>query len=231
MSFYKEGSSNCMLEFHSNVEGIATTYANLYRRVLLQSVPRMAVAGIKCVVDGKVISNLFQVVDGLKGTLLDLNQILHTTVFNVDTEDEDVILSINLDGDFLLSDLTNPENYYVSEGAIRGINLVSDDSLLASVVGNHKIILYIYFRKGIGFIQKDVNTIRLSEVIGDNSVSDWIVSDSQHRGVSKVQYKSDVQLGRQTVTLHINSYEPNIEDIVNNCTLTILEQVGNFKIS
>lgn len=223
-------SNECNLVFKSDVEGIALTYANLYRRVLLQNTPYMSVAGIKCCVDGSYIRNFFEVVPGLTGSLIDISTLLHNSVFDIenDTDCTEVIIKTSLKGKVSLSDIVKDGNFTARNGEDISMRLISKDSTLASVVSGKVIELEIFFRKGVGFLQKDINTQALKRIVEDSEINDWIVTDSQHRGVVSVSYNVANTLGRETVTLGVKSYNNNIGEVVRSCTENIIRQLNKF---
>jgi len=222
-------SNSCTLEFKSDVEGVATTYANLYRRVLLQSTPRYSVAGIRCCANGNYAKNFFEVVPGLTTSLIDINTSLFNAVFNIEGGSDIIILSIELDGTVRLSDFCDMSKVSVKFGTdFDNIDLVSQDKPITSVIGNNNVTLDIFLRKSVGFSNKDVNIEALKEVIGENELRTWIVGDSQHRGVVSVSYHSNVILGRQTVTMEVKSHENNIEEVVRGCTEHITNILKEF---
>ena len=108
------------------------------------------------------------------------------------------------------------------------MRLISKDSTLASVVSGKVIELEIFFRKGVGFLQKDINTQALKRIVEDSEINDWIVTDSQHRGVVSVSYNVANTLGRETVTLGVKSYNNNIGEVVRSCTENIIGQLSKF---
>lgn len=231
MIFEGVSGNSCNLTFKSDVVGAATTYANLYRRSLLQNVPCISVAGICCKYGEVSCKNIFEVVPGLTGSLVDINSKLHNAVFNIDTDDEAVIISVTFTGMIKLSDLCKSGSYHVVSGDIGdgGIELISNDSVLASVVGGKEMTLDIFLKRGVGYSPKDVNTQILTGLIGEDLVKNWIVTDSQHRGVLNVSYNEETRLGRQTITLGVKSYQDNIAAIVDNCTTSIIEQLSRFQ--
>ena len=228
MTYNKTSDSSCDMTFKSDVEGIATTYANLYRRVLLQSTPRISVAGICCKVNGNYVKNFFEIIPGLTGSLIDINMALHNAVFDFEGASDKFILTISLTGRTNLSDICDESKCVVHYGDVSSIKLLSQDRLLANVVGNNTITLDIFFMMGTGYSQKDVNTQELSELIGDDQVKNWIVTDSQHRGVANVAYHNEVRLGKQTVTLSVKSHQNDIDSIIDGCTKRIIGQLQEF---
>lgn len=237
MKFEKHSSNTCSLIFTSEVEGIATTYANLYRRSLLQSVPSISVAGIRCYADGAYIKNLFEVVPGLTCSLLDINTRLHSAKFDIDAECDKFVLTICISDVLKMSDLCNSGKYVIGDGLdskVKSIQLMSEDLELAKVVGGVDITLDIFFKRGVGYSPKDINKQTLGELLGasmDNSkLKDWIITDSQHRGVNSVSYNTEQGVGGQTIILGVSSYQNNIESIVNNCTDKIINQLESFRL-
>lgn len=228
---YNEISPNmCELSFISEVQGIATTYANLYRRALLQGTPILSVAGIKCTSNGHVYRNLFEIVPGVSNSLIDINTMLHTAVFDIDTDCDDIVLTINIAGTVKLSDICN--KYVVSYGDIGdgGINLVSEDKVLTTVVDDRSLTLDIYLKKGVGFSPKDINTQSFIDALGNSNINDWIISDSKHSGIVSVSYHDEVVLGKQTVVLGITSYKNQIRTIVQECRDRVVSQLNGLEI-
>lgn len=229
MKFNKLNSSSCELVIKSEVEGIATTYASLYRRMLLQSTPCYSVAGIRCKANGKFVKNFFESVPNLTGSLIELNTILHNAKFDIVSEDKYIVLTLELKNKVMLSDLCDPAKTVVSHGSIQGFTLESKDEILATVAGEGDIVLDIFLMEGIGYSQKDVNTQALSNVLGSDAAKDWMITDSQHKGVHNVSYHNDVRLGKQTVKLVVTSHINGIEETIRSCTDTIINQLEEFK--
>lgn len=230
MEYRKTGSDTCTLVFKSNVEGIATTYANLYRRSLLQSTPKFSVAGIRCNSNGNYAKNFFEIVPGMTTSLTDVYMGLFNAVYDIDCDSDNIILSVVLSDGFNLSDLCDKEKTSPKFGTdYNSIKLVSSDRKLTSVVGNNNIIIDVYLKRSVGFLGKDINIESLKRIVGDSNMSTWIVCDSQHRGVASVSYNSDTKLGRQTVTLDVKSHQNNIEEVIRGCTEHIKKIITSFE--
>lgn len=230
MEYRKTGSDMCTLVFKSNVEGIATTYANLYRRSLLQSTPKFSVAGIRCNSNGNYAKNFFEIVPGMTTSLTDVYMGLFNAVYDIDCDSDNIILSVVLSDGFNLSDLCDKEKTSPKFGTdCNSIQLVSSDRKLTSVVGNNNIIIDVYLKRSVGFLGKDINIESLKRIVGDSNMSTWIVCDSQHRGVASVSYNSDTKLGRQTVTLDVKSHQNNIEEVIRGCTEHIKKIITSFE--
>lgn len=228
VTWNKTSGNSGELTFKSDVEGVATTYANLYRRALLQSTPNMAVAAIRCKVDGSYSKNLFQLIPGMTDSLIDVNSKLHNATFNITNKDVDsFILSFSLSGKVMLSDICDNNKCTVVQGDIdlSEIELISEDAILTSVVGNHNIVIDIFFKNGVGYLQRDVNTQSLEAIVGQSEVGTWIVTDSQHRGVVSVTYNCTNRLGKQIIVLGVTSFQNNIEEVISNCTDLIKSQL------
>ena len=230
MEYRKTGSDTCTLVFKSNVEGIATTYANLYRRSLLQSTPKFSVAGIRCNSNGNYAKNFFEIIPGMTTSLTDVYMSLFNAVYDIDCESDNIILSVVLSDGFNLSDLCDKEKTSPKFGTdYNSIQLVSPDKKITSVVGNNNIIIDVYLKRSVGFLGKDINVESLKRIVGDSDISTWIVCDSQHRGVASVSYNSDTKLGRQTVTLDVKSHQNNIEEVIRGCTEHIKKIITKFE--
>ena len=239
VTWNKTGGNSGVLKFVSDIEGVATTYANLYRRVLLQSTPSMAIAAIRCLVDDKPCKNLFQAVPGLTDSLIDINNKLHNATFDVSYEDEgdeknvkSFTVSIALNGKTMVSDLCGDKANLIadSEDDIK-LSLVSKDETLTNVVGNHSIMLQMFFVKGSGYSQRDINKQTLEAVVGSSELDSWIVTDSQHRSVVNISYNVTNRLGKQIIELGVTSFQNNIEDVINHCTEIIVGQVSKITAS
>lgn len=230
MEYRKTGSDTCTLVFKSNVEGIATTYANLYRRSLLQSTPKFSVAGIRCNSNGNYAKNFFEIIPGMTTSLIDVYMSLFNAVYDIDCEGDSIILSVVLSDGFNLSDLCDKEKTSPKFGTdYNSIQLVSQDKKVTAVVGNNNITIDVYLKRSVGFLSKDINVESLKRIVGDSNISTWIVCDSQHRGVASVSYNSDTKLGRQTVTLDVKSHQNNIEEIIRGCTEHIKKIITKFE--
>lgn len=228
MTYNRTSSDSCELVFKSDVEGIATTYANLYRRSLLQSTPIYSVAATRCKYNGNYANNFFEIIPGLTGSLLEINTMLTKAVFDIKSEDSDIVLSLPLTQKTMLSNVCDLGKVSVLNGDIDEISLVSQDKILATVVGTNHVIIDIYIRKGVGYIQKDLNKIALEEVVGADGTEHWMVIDSQHRGVVSVGYHNEVRLGKQIITLDVKSHQSNIDEVIKGCTKNIADQMNVF---
>lgn len=230
MTYNKTSSDSCELEFKSEVEGIATTYGNLYRRVLLQSTPCFSVAGLRCRYNGKCAKNFFEIIPGMTTSLINVNTALFNAVFDVDCEDDYVILSVDLENTVKLSDICNMDKVIIRNNTddIK-ILLKSQDTTLTTVVGSNNITLDIFLRRGVGFSNRDVNIEALKTIVGEDEAKTWIVSDSQHRGVVSTSYHNEVRLGKQTVKLEVKSHQNNIDEVIHGCTETIIAQLREFQ--
>ena len=213
------------LTFESEVEGIAMTYANLYRRCLLQSVPSYSVCAIKCsYMNGAILEvckSPFQVIPDLMGSLLEITNILHNAVFEVETEKEAFTLTTVLEGKVMLSDICTSPNTKIIDA--ENVKLLSEDKELATIVGERKITLELLFVKGIGYRIRDDNVATLKNYCGQTPDDWWIIMDSQHKGVLKVGYKEDKKLDKQIMTLDIVCNRGTVVDALTSCSNLIRE--------
>lgn len=230
MEYRKTGSDTCTLVFKSDVEGVATTYANLYRRSLLQSTPKFSVAAIRCNSNGSFAKNFFEIIPGMTTSLTDVYMSLFNAVYDIECDSDNLIISIELSGNFNLTDLCNRDIAVPKFGTdFDSISLVSSDKRVATVVGNNSITLDIYFKRSVGFLNKEVNIESLKRIVGESNISTWIVCDSRHRGVASVSYNSDTKLGRQTITMDVKSHQNNIDEVIRGCTEHIKKNILKFE--
>ena len=223
---YKETSDNgesCELIFRSETEGIATTYANLFRRSLLQNVPCMSVAGLKCYCSGKFIINFFDVVPNISSSLLDISSKLVNAKFNTYDYDEPFVIKSIVSGNVKISDILSGMEVVV--GDIEKLDLTSKDELLTTIVGGSSIELSLFFNNGVGYSPKDKNKQDLSNIISQSELDKWIVMDSQHHSILTVSYKPSMVLGMQEIVLGIVNSSGQVKEIIRGCKDNILKQL------
>lgn len=226
-------NKKCIITFKSDVEGVATTYANLMRRALLENVSCMAVAGLRCKVNGKYIQNLFEVVPGFSGSLIDIYTGLHQASLDIESDSDDIIISCNLSGKVTLHSLFNIDSASVLIGNnVTKIDLISEDKVLTNIVGKSDIQIDVYIRRATGFSHRDVNQQALSKIVPDKAeLKTWIVTDSKHQSVPLVEYNTKTVLGMQEIKLTVHSNEGSAVDAASECINNIIEQLNRFKES
>ena len=223
---YRETSADgnsCKIIFKSDIEGIATTYANLFRRSLLQNVPCMAIAGIKCKCSTGYITNYFDVVPNVTSSLLSICTKLTNARFNTRGYSNPFIVKSVISGNVNISDVV--KNMEVVVGDVDSIDLTSKDELLTGIVGGSTIELSMFFNNGVGYSPKDKNIQDLQKIVSAGEMKDWIVTDSQHHSVISVGYKPSVVLGVQEIVLDVVNSSGQIRDVVRGCRDNIIKQL------
>ncbi len=223
---YREKSADgdsCEIVFKSDVEGIATTYANLFRRSLLQNVPCMAISGIKCRCSDKYITNFFDVVPNITSSLLSICTKLANARFNTGGYYKPFIVKSVVSGNVTISDVV--DNMELVLGDAESIDLTSKDELLATIVGDGNLELTMFFNNGVGYSPKDKNSQDLSKLISSSEMNDWIVMDSQHHSVISVSYKPSIVLGVQEIVLGVTNSSGQIREVVRGCRENIIKQL------
>ncbi len=153
-------------------EGYAVTVGNALRRILLSSIPGVAIVGIE--IDG--IDHEFSSIDGIKedvmNIVLNLKQIRFKAV-NDNFEKAEAYIDKSSAGKLLAKDIELPA----------GVEIINKDEYIAELMDSASIKAKIYLEKGVGYRQAD------SEVI--NKEIGYIPIDALFSPIKRVAYKSE----------------------------------------
>jgi DNA-directed RNA polymerase subunit alpha len=153
-------------------EGYAVTIGNALRRVLLSSVPGIAIIGIE--IDG--VDHEFSSIDGIKedvmNIILNLRQVRFKAL-NDNFETAEVYLKKSTPGKLTASDLEIPGN----------LEIINKDVYIAELMNNASINATIFLKKGIGYEQADAEEI--------NKEIGYIPVDALFSPIKRVAYRSE----------------------------------------
>ncbi len=151
-------------------EGYAVTIGNALRRILLSSVPGIAIVGIE--IDG--VDHEFSSIDGIKedvmNIILNLRQVRFKAL-NDNFETAEVSIKKTTPGKLTAADIEVPGN----------IEIVNKDVYIAELMENASINATIYLKKGIGYKQADAEET--------NKEVGYIPVDAIFSPIKRVAYK------------------------------------------
>ncbi len=152
-------------------EGYAVTIGNALRRVLLSSIPGIAVVGIE--IDG--VDHEFSSIDGVKedvmNIVLNLKQVRFKAL-NDNFESGEAYIKKSTPGKLTARDIEVPGN----------IEIVNKDAYIAELMEFSSINAKIYLKKGIGYKQADLEVI--------NREIGYIPIDELFSPIIRVSYKA-----------------------------------------
>ena len=150
-------------------EGYAITIGNALRRVLLSSIPGIAVVGVE--IDG--VEHEFRTIDGIKedvlNIILNLKQVRFRAL-NEDFKECEAYIRKNTPGIVTSDDIEVPGN----------IEIVSRDVYIAELMDGAELNMRIFLEKGIGYRQADYEIV--------NREIGYIPVDALFSPVTKVAY-------------------------------------------
>lgn len=149
--------------------GFGHTLGNSFRRVLLSSIPGVAVTKVKI----KGAAHEYTSLEGLDDSILDLLLNLKQVVFEMDGSDpQSVTLSKKGEGQILASDIDLPGN----------VSVLTPDFVIANLTEKTaNLDIELVIEKGIGFRSS-------KEVLQKEGDNGWILLDAIFSPVSSVQY-------------------------------------------
>ena len=153
-------------------EGYAVTVGNALRRVLLSSVPGIAVVGIE--IDG--VDHEFSSIDGVKedvmNIVLNLKQVRFKAL-NDNFQTAEAYINKSTPGKLTANDIELPGN----------VEILNKDEYIAQLMDSASINAKIYLEKGIGYKQADAETI--------NKEIGYIPIDALFSPIRRVAYRSE----------------------------------------
>ncbi len=153
-------------------EGYAVTIGNALRRVLLSSVPGIAIVGIE--IDG--VDHEFSSIDGIKEDVMNIILNLKQVRFKA--------LNDNFESAQVHINKSEPGKLYASDIEVGGnLEVVNKDIYIAELMENASINATIYLEKGIGYKQADAEEI--------NKEIGYIPVDALFSPIKRVAYKSE----------------------------------------
>ncbi len=153
-------------------EGYAITVGNALRRVLLSSIPGIAVVGVE--IDG--VEHEFKTIDGIKEDVLNIILNLKQVRFRALSEsfkEAEVYIHKDTPGVVTSDDIKVPGN----------IEIVSKGVYIAELMENAKLNMKIFLEKGVGYRQADYEM--MNREIG------YIPVDALFSPIAKVAYHVD----------------------------------------
>ncbi len=153
-------------------EGYATTIGNALRRILLSSIPGIAVVGVE--IEG--VESEFSTIDGVKEDVLNIILNLKKVRFralNENFEEGEVYISKDTPGTVTSGDIQLPGN----------IEVVDRDVYICELMDDAKFEAKIYLKKGIGYKQADYEIV--------NREIGYIPVDALFSPIVKVAYHTE----------------------------------------
>ena len=151
-------------------EGNAITIGNAFRRVLLSSIPGIAIVGVK--IDG--VEHEFSTIDGVKedvlNIILNLKQVRFKAL-NEEFKTGEVAIHRSEPGVVLAKDIELPANLVIADG----------DIYITELMDNASMDMTIYLEKGIGYRQSNID-------MSDKDIG-YIFVDALFSPIKRVEYK------------------------------------------
>jgi len=158
-------------------EGYAVTIGNAFRRVLLSSIPGIAIVGVK--IDG--VEHEFSTIEGIKedvlNIILNLKQVRFKAL-NEGFKTGEVSIHINKSGVVLAKDIELPANLVIAD----------ENIYITELMDNASIDMTIYLEKGIGYRQSNVD-------MSDKDIG-YIFVDALFSPIKRVEYKVEKSILR-----------------------------------
>ncbi len=158
-------------------EGYAITIGNAFRRVLLSSIPGIAIVGVK--IDG--VEHEFSTIEGVKedvlNIILNLKQVRFKAL-NEGFKTGEVSIHRNEPGVVLAKDIELPANLVIA----------NEDVYITELMDNASIDMTIYLEKGIGYRQANMDT-------SDKDIGHIFV-DALFSPIKRVEYKVEKSILR-----------------------------------
>ncbi len=153
-------------------EGYAITIGNALRRVLLSSIPGIAIVGVE--IEG--VDHEFSSIDGVKEDVMNIVLNLKQIRFKA--------LNDNFESAVAYINRSTPGKLYAKDIEVPGnIEVINKDVYIAELMEGASIKATIYLKKGIGYKQADVETI--------NREIGYIPIDALFSPIKRVAYKSE----------------------------------------
>ncbi len=151
--------------------GYGITIGNTLRRILLSSLPGTAIVNVR--IDG--VEHEFQMIDGVKEDVMSIILNLKNVILSTDSIDPDYEKHVEI--------------HQIGEGVVTAGDIISDDQLtvvnkdhvIAHVLPEGKLSMYLTIRRGIGYTSSEANKIH-TRAIGT------IAIDSLFTPVLRVTY-------------------------------------------
>lgn len=172
-------------ELYPLERGYATTLGNSLRRILLSSIPALAITGFR--VPGKL--HEFDVIEGVKEDLLEISlnlkqvQLRIKNIKQLTEIEEPITLEVNKKGPGQLKaeDIKTPENIEIS----------NPDFILAEITGDVELDFEIFAEPGKGFVP--------SQDLENKNDVEFIYIDGLFSPVLKVNYITEnIRVGKKT---------------------------------
>lgn len=158
-------------------EGYAITIGNAFRRVLLSSIPGIAIVGVK--IDG--VEHEFSTIEGVKedvlNIILNLKQVRFKAL-NEEFKTGEVYIHRNEPGVVLAKDIELPANLVIAD----------ENIYISELMDNASIDMTIYLEKGIGYRQSNVD-------MSDKDIG-YIFVDALFSPIKRVEYKVEKSILR-----------------------------------
>ncbi len=152
-------------------EGYAVTVGNALRRILLSSIPGIAVVGVE--IDG--VNHEFSSINGVKedvmNIVLNLKQIRFRAL-NDDFQSAEVYLKKSTPGKLTAKDIELPGN----------LEIINKDEYIAELMETASVSAKIFLEKGVGYRQADADAI--------NKEIGYIPIDALFSPIRRVAYKT-----------------------------------------
>lgn len=151
--------------------GYGITIGNSLRRILLSSLPGTAIVNV--LIDG--VEHEFQMIDGVREDVMSIILNLKKVILSTDSTDPEFEKHVEI--------------HQIGEGVVTAADIISDDQLtvinkdqvIAHVLPDGKLSMYLTIRRGIGYSSSEDNKIH-TRVIGTISI------DSLFTPVLRVTY-------------------------------------------
>ncbi|QTX02803.1 DNA-directed RNA polymerase subunit alpha [Candidatus Phytoplasma luffae] len=162
-------------------KGLGITIGNSLRRVLLSSLPGVAIVNVK--IEG--VNHYFSIIPGVVEDVMSIVLNLKKVVIAVDSNEDDFEVKLKID--------TSEEKTITAADfeTVDGVRIINKDQVIATLSDNIPFKMVVTVRKGIGYISAEDNKIYSKNEFG------VIAIDSIYTPVLKVSYNIEPKLNNK----------------------------------
>lgn len=187
VSYQNENESFGKVYISPLKRGYATTLGNVFRRVLLSSMPGVSVIGMK--IEG--FEHEYQLIPGTIQDGVELISALKELRFKMDKNKEVITFRKKENGEYFAKDLELPDS----------VECLTPDVSLLTLTGDEEVSLKIYLEKGVGYKDAEEHEFDEEEVIK----IDGLYSPIRKVSVKKEPYRVENDMNYERLILEIET--------------------------
>lgn len=167
--------------------GFSSTIGNSLRRILLTSMPGVAVVGME--IDG--INHEYQLIDGTIQDGVQIIAALKNMRFKMDKNEEVIYFEESKKGDYFAKDLKLPE----------GVECLTPDEHFVTLTGDKKIKIKLYLKKSVGYEDAEEHEFENENIIK----IDGLYSPIKNVAISKEAVRVNHDMNYERLILDITT--------------------------